>query len=111
MKDIEITLADGNHLFVEVTPGDDEQEVAYRDLQAKLREVTPVVRSLVKELAEALSEVRITSCSISMGFGFKLSTSGISLLLTKGEANANLKATVNWNPSVVAAVEPGPGQE
>ncbi|MBH8574289.1 hypothetical protein I8752_14930 [Nostocaceae cyanobacterium CENA369] len=92
-KIIPVELADGTNIKVEATAIDDRKV----SVQAQhFHQVTAVVESLSKDIAQAIQNVKPNKASVKFGIEIGIESGKLTPLLVKGTSTANFEITLEW---------------
>ncbi|MBH8553822.1 hypothetical protein I8751_15875 [Nostocaceae cyanobacterium CENA357] len=91
---ISVELTDGTSIKVEVTPID-ERKITVQSRY--FNEITAVIESLTKEIAQVLQNAKPDKASVKFGIEIGIESGKLTPLLVKGTSTANLEITLEWN--------------
>ena len=95
-KALKIRLSDESTILIDQVAVAAEQEVAHRDLEVRLKSVMPTVAALGRDLVDGFKKAAPTKATVEFGLSFSLETSGLALLVAKGDTEANFKIALEW---------------
>jgi Trypsin-co-occurring domain 1 len=93
-KIISVELTDGTNVRVEATPIGDRKIGGFQT--RPFNEVTTVIESLSKDIAETLQKTKPDKATVKFGIEIAIEGSKITAMLVKGISTANLEITLEW---------------
>jgi|SRR5579883_2256813 hypothetical protein len=92
-KMITVELTDGTSVRVEATSiGDRKINFQTRPFH----EVTAVIESLTREIAETVHKVKPDRATVKFGIDIGIESGRLTAVLAKGSSTANLEITLEW---------------
>ncbi len=97
MTTTKVRLSDNAVVWLDNVDVAVEREVAAKGgVERQFAEALPAVRSVCRDLETLISELGPTKATVEFGVGFKVETSGLAVVIAKGNVAANFGIKLEW---------------
>ncbi len=97
-KIVSVKLEDGTIMHIEATRiGDTEEEISIGDKVFQFKGTASKITAISREIIDSVKKIGLSKAIIRFGLEIGVDAGGLTALLVKGAAKANLEITLEWN--------------